>query len=191
MTTTQPFTYYQLPRFSEIDPPTIESNTMTLLDSNRKKLQTLLSQPTPFTWANLMQPLEDMNDDLSKFWSPISHLHSVKESEALRKAYNASFPHLTTYHTELSQNENLFNAISSMANSKEFATLDTAQQKVIENDIRDFKLAGINLPADKKARVAELQLNLCNLMTKFSENVLDATQGYTIHITDKNVGRIA
>lgn len=175
-----------LPNFSNIDPSTIEATVLSLLNMNRKKLADLLAQPQPFTWDNLMQPFEDMNDSLNQYWSPISHVHSVLESEDLRKAYNASLPHITTFHTELSQNEQLFNAISSIANSKEFATLDAAQKKIIENDIRDFKLAGIHLPPDKKARIAELQMELCQDMTKFSENVLDATQAFTIHLSDKN-----
>jgi len=179
------FNQANLPVFTTIDPAKIEADTVAILNTNRSKLKDILAQSQPFTWANLMQPLEDMSDELGKFWSPISHMHGVKETESLRTAYNATLPHLTAYHTELSQNTDLFNAINSLANSAQFSQLSPAQQKIIENDIRDFKLAGVNLPADKKARIAELQLETCQLMTKFSENVLDATHAFILPITDK------
>jgi oligopeptidase A len=182
---TQPFSKDKLPQFKDIQPKLIESNLRNLLAKHRTKLKTLLFSDGPYHWDNLMQPLEDMSDELSQFWSPIGHLHSVAETEALRDAYHHSLPLITDYHTEMSQNEKLFNAISSIANSPEFAKLEPAQRKIIENDIRDFKLAGIHLPADKKARLATLQQELSLLTTKFSENLLDATNAWTHHVTDE------
>lgn len=173
-----------LPRFHAIEPAQILMQVRTCLDKNKQKLTELLAQSKPYTWENLMQPLEAMSDELNKIWSPISHLHGVLESEDLRKAYNETLPILTEYHTELSQNEKLFHAISEIANSAEFSTLNSAQRKIIENDLRDFKLAGIHLDPEKKAKMRELQKQLCQLMTKFSENLLDATQSWTLHITD-------
>lgn len=180
---TSTFANQQLPNFSQIQPEQIEPTLQKLLNNNRQRLHTLLTQPT-FTWDNLMQPLEDMNDELHKTWSPISHLHGVKETPALRDAYNKVLPLITAYHTEISQNEKLFQAITSLANNPDFKNLNPAQRKIIENDLRDFKLAGIHLSADKKTRLAELQQQLSQQMTKFSENVLDATHAYTLHITD-------
>jgi len=175
-----------LPRFNTIEPTHIEPLIRELLDANRQKLSALLSQPKPYTWDNLMQPLENMSDDLNKVWSPISHLHAVMESDALRKAYNDTLPLIIEYHTELSQNEKFFDAVSSIANNPDFEKLNPAQRKIIENDIRDFKLAGIHLPPDKKSHVAKLQQQLSQLMTKFSENVLDSTHAYTLHVTDRD-----
>lgn len=180
----QVFNQSMLPRFKDIHVSDIEQNIRALLTANRQKINNLLSQPKPYTWDNLMQPLEEMGDELSKAWSPISHLHAVMQSDALRKAYNDVLPLLTEYHTELSQNENLFKAISFIKESDAFAALTPAQRKIIENDIRDFKLAGIHLPADKKARLAALEQQLSQLTTKFSENLLDATSAFTLHITD-------
>lgn len=177
-----------LPTFSGIDPAEIKPKISEILKSNRLKLAELLNQPEPYTWENLMQPLEDMSDELNKFWSPISHLHAVMESETLRTAYNETLPIITEYHTELTQHEKLFHAISSIANSADFKKLEPAQQKIIENDIRDFKLAGIHLPSDKKKQAADLQQQLSQLMTQFSENILDATHAWTLHITDKKRG---
>ena len=175
-----------LPSFKAIDPTQIEPTIRALLDKNRDKLNELLSQETPFTWDNLMQPLEHMGDEFGKVWSPISHLHSVLETEALREAYNQALPLITEYHTEFLQNEALFKAMVGLAESKAFHTLDAAQRKIIENDIRDFKLAGIHLPLHQKRELAALQKKLSLLTTRFSENVLDATQHWTLHLTDAN-----
>lgn len=182
-----PFRQDTLPRFNNIDLTLIKPAILELLEKNRQKIAALLAQPgSSYTWENLMQPLEDMSDELSKTWSPISHLHSVMESDELRHVYNEILPILTEYHTELSQNEKLFAAISQIANAEEWAKLSPAQRKIVENDTRDFKLAGIHLPADKKARLAILQKELSQLMTRFSENLLDATHGWILHVTDKN-----
>lgn len=175
---------FNLPAFSQIDPAQIEATMTTLLNKNRKKLADLLAQSQPFTWENLLSPLEDMSDELSKTWSPISHLHSVNETEALREAYNKVLPILTEYHTEISQNRALYEAIDSLANSPAFQQLDTAQRKIIENDLRDFKLSGIHLAAAEKAELAQLEQKLSQLMTKFSENLLDATHAWTLHLSD-------
>ena len=173
-----------LPHFKKIDPASIKLMICHLLDQNRQQLKTVLSQNTLYTFNNLMQPLEEMSDELNKTWSPIVHLHSVMESDALRKAYHETLPFLIDYHTEFAQNETLFNAILSIETSKNFETLTPAQQKIIKNEIRDFKLAGIHLPLDKKLRFGELQKKLSQLTTTFSENVLDATHAFTLHIKD-------
>lgn len=173
-----------LPRFSDIHPDRVEPTIKSMLDKNREKLKQLLANQSEYTWDNLMQPLEQMGNELHNVWSPISHLHAVMESPALRDAYNNTIEHLTEYHTEISQNEDLFRAISSIAENPAFQSLSPAQKKIIENDIRDFKLAGIHLSADKKARLAELNQELSKLTTKFSENLLDATNAFTMHIPD-------
>jgi len=181
---TPAFSTEKLPHFKAIVPKHIGSNLRNLLTKHRAKLNTLLFTGGPYNWDNLLQPLEDMSDELNQFWSPISHLHAVNENEALRDAYNHALVQLTDYHTEISQNEPLFNAISSIANSDEFNKLQAAQRKIIENDIRDFKLSGVHLPPDKKTRLAALQQELSQLTTKFSENILDATHAFTYHTLD-------
>ncbi len=174
-----------LPRFSEIHAFEIEDAIKTLLDNHRSQLASLLANPDGFTWDNLMDPLEEMGNELHNAWSPISHLHSVMESEALRDAYNNTLEHLTQFHTEMSQNEPLFRAILSLTESPAFASYTPAQKKTLENELRDFKLSGIHLSSDKKARLAELNHELSRLTTKFSENILDATNAWALHLTDK------
>jgi oligopeptidase A len=175
-----------LPRFSDIKPETIVPALKSQLQTNRETLKKLLSQSGPITWESLMQPLEDMSDELNKFWSPVGHLHAVMETEPLREVYNEALQLLTEYHTELSQNEALFHAIESLATNADYASLSAAQKKIIENDIRDFKLAGVHLSPEKKLQFAALQLEHSKLTTTFSENLLDATQSFILHITDVN-----
>jgi len=174
----------ELPQFSKIRTEQIEPQIRQILAQNQRQVTELLQQPT-FTWDNLMRPLEDQDDVLSKAWSPISHLHSVMESEGLRQVYRNCLPLITEYYTELAQNEKLYAAVKSIADSPAYADFDAAQKKVIEDEIRDFRLAGIHLPADKKARFAELEQQLTEWTTKFSENLLDATQGWYLHITNR------
>ena len=177
----------ELPTFSNISPEQIEPAIKQVISENRAQLTTLLKQPQPFTWANLITPLEDMHDFMVKVWSPVSHMHSVVETEALRAAYNACLPILTEYNTEFMQNETLYKAIQTIAEGPEYLDFDVAQRKIIDNDLRDFRLSGVHLSPTDKARYAELQKQLSKLTTQFSENVLDATQGWTLHITDEKL----
>lgn len=173
-----------LPQFTQIKSEHIEPALDQILAENRQQLKTLLAQQPPFTWANLMQPLDDMSDRLGHMWSPVSHMHSVVSSEALRKAYNACLPKLTEYSTELGQNQQLYQAIRSIAEGEEYQKLDTAQRKVIDDELRDFRLAGVALPVDKKKRYQAIQQRLAELSTKFEEHLLDATDAWQKHITD-------
>lgn len=178
------FDQSMLPSFKDINPAQIQDKLIEILDKNREKLATLLAYSGTYTWENLMEPLEDMGDELSKFWSPISHIHSVMETDALRDSYNKALPLLSDYQNEFALNETLFKAIESIQKHSSFPKLTKAQRKIIENDVRDFKLSGVHLPEDKKVRLAALQKKLSQLMTKFSENLLDATNSWMLHIED-------
>lgn len=173
-----------LPQFQAIEPEQITPALDQILADNRAELKRLLEQKT-FTWKNLMQPLEEMQDRLGNMWSPVRHLHAVKTSEDLRKAYNEVLPKLSDYSTEFSHNLNLYNAIESLSKSAEYEQLSLAQKKVIDNKLRDFRLSGVHLPEAKKKQLAELDKRLSQLTTKFEENVLDATQGWTLVVTDE------
>lgn len=176
-----------LPSFSNIVPEVhIEPALKQVISQNRTELAALLNTTQDFTWDNLMMPIEEMSDNLSKVWSPVSHMHSVLESDTLRTVYNTCLPLLTEYHTEIMQNEALFKAIQSIASSPAYQQLNAAQRKVIDNEIRDFKLAGVNLAPTDKARFGELQKQLSKLTTQFAENLLDATHAWILHVTDAN-----
>jgi oligopeptidase A len=173
-----------LPLFSHIVPEKITGQLQEILQSNREQIQALLSQSGPFTWENLLQPLEELEDNLHHFWSPISHLHAVSNQPALREAYNASLPLLTEYHTELGQNQALHEAIKQISASAEYHQFNAAQKMVIKHLLRDFKLAGVALPPASQQHFAELSKELSQLGSKFEENVLDANEGWSKHITD-------
>ncbi|MEW6330849.1 MAG: M3 family metallopeptidase, partial [Pseudomonadota bacterium] len=175
----------QTPRFGAIRPEHVGPALEAVLAQNRAALERVLAAGGPYTWDNFAQPIEDMRERLVRLWSPVSHLHAVMDSEPLRAAYNAGLPKLTDYFTELAQDERLYAGYKAIAASPEFATLTQAQKKIVENTLRDFRLAGAELPPGKKARFKAVQQELAALQSKFSENVLDATQAWDLRITDE------
>lgn len=181
-----PFDTSILPNYQTIRLEHVEAEISQMIAKNLKYIEELLNQNQPFNWDNLMQPLEEMNRELTNYWSPIAHIHAVLESEPLRQIYNKIIPLITEYHSEVSQNEKLYQSILAIHQSEPFKKLSPAQQKIIENDIRDFQLAGIHLPSEQKAELRSLQMRLTKLMTVFSENLLDATDGWYKHIKDEN-----
>ena len=180
-------TLQDLPPFSQIQPEHIVPAITQLLNDNRAAIQHLLITAQPPTWNNLIQPLNELNDKLSRVWSPIGHLHGVADSEALREPYNQAVAMKSEYHTEIGQNQVLYTAYQTIANSAEFAQLEPAQQQIIRNELRDFRLSGIQLPPDQQVRCKAIYQRLSKLSTEFSEHVLDATHGWKKHITDENL----
>jgi oligopeptidase A len=171
-----------LPTF-QINFDTFESQLDTLLNENRTQLKKLLTEKT-YTWDNLLAPMEEIDDALQKLWAPISHLHSVADSEKLRAVYNNCLIKLSDYQMEMMQNTALFHAIESIANSAAFENLNTAQKKIVSNALRDFKLSGVHLESKAKKRFASLNQKMAKLSTKFQEHVLDATQSWSRLVTD-------
>jgi len=174
-----------LPQFSAIKPEHVVPAIDELLARNRARITELVAQPMT-DWQSLVGEIEQLNDELAQAWSPVSHLNAVQNSDALREAYNACLPKLSEYFTELGQNEKLFQAFSRFSETAAFSELSVAQKKVITNSLRDFHLSGIGLEGEQQKRYAQLQLELSELTTKFSENVLDATQGWFKQVRDKS-----
>ena len=168
-----------LPRFAEFKPEHVAPAVEQLLVENRALVSRLLSDPAPPTWNNFMQPLDDANERLSRAWGQVGHLNAVMNSPALREVYNANLPKITQYYAELGQNLALFNKVKAIRDGAEFATLGMARQKIIENELRDFRLGGAELPEAQKARFLAIQEELSTLSSKFSDNLLDATNAYT------------
>jgi oligopeptidase A len=173
-----------LPRFGAIRAEHVTPALDHVLDANRRELERLMTRGD-FSWEGFAQPLEDMRERLARVWSPVSHLHAVMDSEPLRAAYNECLPKLSEYYTELAQDERVYRVYKTLAASAEYATLTPAQRKIIDNTLRDFRLAGAELPPEKKARFKQIQTELATLTSKFSENVLDATQAWELHLTDE------
>ncbi len=172
---------HRLPPFSAITAAHVEPAITQLVNEGRAHLQRLLANLTTPSWTTLIAPLEEEGDKLDQAWAPVSHLNSVMNSDELRQAYTTSVALLTDYSTEFSQNEALYKAYQQVADSAEFTQLTQAQQKTINNALRDFRLGGVALNSDDKKRFGDIQKRLSELSTQFSNNVLDATQVWFKH----------
>ncbi len=178
-----------LPRFSDIKVEHVTPAVDTLLTENRAQIEKLKADPAAPTWENFVQPMEDAGERLARAWGQVGHLHSVMDSPELREVYNANLPKIAQFHAEVGQDEGLFAKFKQLRASSAFETLNRAQKKIIENDLRDFRLGGAELPADKKARFKQIQEELSSLAAKFEENLLDATNAFAWYIEDKDMLR--
>ena len=172
-----------LPRFSAIKPEHVGAAVEQLLSEGRAAMQA--AEQAPATWQAFVRPLENATERLSRAWGQVEHLHAVLDSPALREAYNASLSKITQFWTELGQNQRLFEKYRALKAAPAFAQLPPARKKMVENALRDFRLGGAELPADVKPRYAAIQEELASLSAKFSENVLDATNAYSILVEDE------
>ncbi|MCT8554507.1 oligopeptidase A [Glaesserella parasuis] len=172
-----------LPKFSQIQPEHVVPAIEQLIQQCRDTIEQVSQINTP-TWENFYLPQAITGDKLSRAWSPVGHLNSVKNSSELREAYQACLPMLSEYSTWVGQHQGLYQGYVKLKNSPEFATYSLAQKKAIENSLRDFELSGISLPADKQKRYGEISARLSELSSQFSNNVLDATMGWDIVIDD-------
>ncbi len=175
-----------LPAFTSIDPQSIELHLTQQLTQQRETITQLLNSIEDPTWDNLMAPLEKLSAELHHFWSPISHLHNVKDSEDLRTAYLACLPHLSEFSTWIGHHHALFNALQQLKASDHFNELDTAQQTIINHELRDFTLAGIALSPTKKERYAVISSELSTLSTQFEANLMDTTDSWQHLITERS-----
>jgi oligopeptidase A len=171
-----------LPRFAEIKPEHVAPAIDQLLTENRALIARLLSDSAQPTWQNFVAPMENANERVSRAWGPVGHLNAVMNSPELREVYNATLPVVTQYYAELGQNLALFDKFKALRNSTEFAGLSAARKKIIENELRDFRLGGAELPDAQKARYLQIQERLAELSSRFSDNLLDATNDYTLVI---------
>jgi oligopeptidase A len=177
---------FDLPPYSAIRPEHVEPAIQQILADSRAAIaRRLADSQTPPTWANLVLELDELGERLSQAWSPVSHLNAVCNSAELRAAYEACLPALSEFSTELGQNRALFEAYQALAASPEAATFDPAQQTILEHALRDFRLSGIDLPEAEQQRYGEIQMKLSELTSQFANQVLDATQAWTKHVTDE------
>ncbi|MFO7542373.1 MAG: M3 family metallopeptidase [Thiobacillus sp.] len=173
-----------LPRFAEFKPEFVTPAIDTLLADARASVAHAMAADTPAEWDAFVTPLDDANEKLGRAWGQVSHLHSVMDSPELREVYNACLPKITIFYAELSQNEALFNKFKALKARPDFAALSAARKKIVANELRDFRLGGAELPADKKARFMQVQEELAQLSAKFEENLLDATNDFALFIDD-------
>jgi oligopeptidase A len=177
-----------LPRFAELKPEHVTPAVDQLLGEGRATIERVTA--APITWDAFVAPLEDANERIGRAWGQVAHLHAVLDSPELREAYNASLPKVTQYWTELGQNQALFEKYKALGTSPAFASLSAARKRILENALRDFRLGGAELPADKKARYAKIQEELARSASRFSENLLDATKAFSIVVDESRIGGI-
>ncbi|MFN0314902.1 MAG: M3 family metallopeptidase [Burkholderiales bacterium] len=174
-----------LPRFSEIKAEHVTPAVDTLLEENRTLIGDLAGRSEAPGWDNFITPLDEANERLTRAWGQVGHLNAVMNTPELREAYNGNLPKITAYFTELSQNERVFEKLKALRASAAFGVLSPAQRRIVDNELRDFRLSGAELPTDKKAQFKALKEKLNQISSRFSDNLLDATNGYARTVTDE------
>jgi oligopeptidase A len=173
-----------LPKFNELKAEHVSPAINHLLANARETIETLATGTEAVTWDNFASKLEDIEERLSRAWSQVGHVNAVVNSPELREAYNDNLSKLTDFYADLSQDERLYAKYRALHNSQHFAALTDTQKKIVENELRDFRLGGAELPAAQKVRFKEIQEQLSKLSSKFEENVLDNTNDYALYMHD-------
>jgi oligopeptidase A len=175
-----------LPRFSDFKVEYVTPAVEALLAENRALVAKLTAPEVPGTWRAFVEPLEDGNERLGRAWGQVGHLNAVMNSLELREVYNANLPKITQYYTEISQHAGLYAKFKALRNEPEFEALTAAQKRIIENELRDFRLGGAELGPEQKSRFMAIRERLSQLSSRFSDNLLDATNAFAHYVTDKS-----
>lgn len=176
---------YHLPPFDRIQPTHIVEAIQQRIAACKTTIEQVLERGD-FSWEGLVVPLEQVDDLLERSWSPVSHLNAVMSEPALRQAHDQCLPLLSEYSTYVGQHEGLYQAFKQLRESAEYEHLNAAQQQVVKHTLRDFELSGIALPKAQKQRYAEIQAQLSELASTFSNQLLDATDGWHLLVTDES-----
>ena len=173
-----------LPRFADFKTEWVTPAVDQLLAENRALIERVLAPEVAPSWGDFVELMEDANERLHRAWGIVGHLNSVMNSLELREVYNGNLPKVTQYYTELGQHEGLFAKFRALRASPAFESLSRAQKKVVENELRDFRLGGAELPPEKKVRFKEISERLSQITSRFSDNLLDATNAFAHFVTD-------
>jgi oligopeptidase A len=174
-----------LPRFASIRPAHATPAVDALIAQAREVVERVVADPREPSWDSVAEPVADALDRLHRAWGALRHVNAVANTPELRDAYNANLPKVTSFHTELGQDERLYAKYRALAASPAFAALDPTRRRVIDNELRDFKLSGAELPDAKKARFKAIQEELATLTATFDDHVLDATNAYALYVEDE------
>ena len=186
MTTTNPLLdFSDLPRFDTVQPEHVKPAIESLLADGRSLIERLTADTTPATWKDFAGALADGLEPFGRARGIVGHLHSVNDIPAWREAYNEMLPEVSRFYAELGQNLKLFEKYKALRDSTEYATLSVEQKKVVNNEVRDFRLSGAELPDDQKPRFQAIMEELSQLSAKFAENLLDATNAFAEIVTDE------
>ncbi|MEI7967357.1 MAG: M3 family metallopeptidase [Betaproteobacteria bacterium] len=173
-----------LPRFNDFSPEFVTEALDHLLTRNRALIESLLASSVTASWDSFVQPLEDANEHLFRAWGQVAHVNAVMNSPRLREVYNANLPKISQYGAELAQHEGLYSKYKAIRSSPAFGELSPPRQRIIDNRLRDFRLGGAELQPAEKARFKEIAERLSELSSRFSENVLDATNAFAACVSD-------
>ena len=188
MTTANPLLdFSDLPRFDTVQPEHVKPAIESLLTAGRELVERLTADTTPATWTDFAGALSDGLEPFGRAWGIVGHLHSVNDIPAWREAYNEMLPEVSRFYAELGQNLKLFEKYKALRDSAEYATLTVEQKKIVNNEVRDFRLSGAELPEDQKPRFQAIMEELSQLSAKFAENLLDATNAFSEVITDESL----
>ncbi|HVE88720.1 MAG TPA: M3 family metallopeptidase [Burkholderiaceae bacterium] len=180
-----PLLYFDgLPRFDQIQPRDVTPAIDTLLAEAREVVSCISASNSEPTWDSVVEPLNEVTDRLARSWGVVSHMNAVVDTPELREQYNANLPKLTEFWTALSQNEALYEKFKALTAALDFAQWPEVRQKVLENELRDFRLGGAELPADQKEQFRQVRERESQVTTRFAQNVLDATNAFTLYIDD-------
>ncbi len=171
-----------LPRFDEIKTGNIEPGVRIVLARCEKKFNEL-EEANPTSWEELMDPLEMIEDDLSRHWGLVSHLHHVKNSPELRDVYNKLLGDVIKFTNKLNQSQNLYKAYLNLQKSDEFKNFNDAQKRILKSTIHEAELNGVGLNSEERKEYNQISQKLAELTTRFSNNILDAIKAFKITIT--------
>ena len=171
-----------LPLFDQIEPDHISPAIESILNEANTLIHSLKKMSIPTSWGNFVEPIEIISEKISRAWGQIEHLNAVVNSDSLRKAYNDNLIKLTEFYTNLSQDESLYKKYQSLKDSEVFKALTPSQKRIIDNVLREFKLGGAELNETDKKRFKVIQEKLAKLSTQFEENILDATNEFSIFV---------
>src|SRR5438034_2610210 len=175
-----------LPRFDAVEPSHVTLAVDELLAKARATIEEVANDRHPPTWASVVTPLAECLDRLDRAWSAVRHLNAVVNTPVLRDAFHANLPKISAFYADLGQDERLFGKYRALKASSEFAILDAGQRRMIDNELRDFRLGGAELPDDKKARFKAIQEELADLAAQFDESVLDTTNAWSLYVESES-----
>ena len=179
--------YPNLPPFALIRPEHVAPAVESTIADARVVVERLLADPATPDWEHFVEPLNAATERIGRVWGPVSHLNSVVNTPELREAYNSNLPKISAFFTELGQNLALFEKYKALVASPAYAQLSAPQQKVLQNELRDFRLSGAELPDSDKPRFTDIQLQLADLDARFEQNLLDATDAFAYYASEAEI----
>ncbi len=179
-----------LPLFDQISAPHVEPAMDILLQQAQAALEAAVSASTPATYDAVSAVLDVANERLGRAWGAVNHLNAVADTPELRAAYNACLPKVTEFKTRMGADERLYAKYKAIAQAPQAAQLNPARRTVLEHALRDFVLSGAELQGAAKQRFAAIQERLAELSQRFSENVLDATDGFTHYASEADLAGV-